>query len=114
MSADLVSTRVVVNPQVRLGQPIIRGARITVWDILGWLGGGLTEPKILADYPELAPADIQAAFAVRLSAQRQSNAVKLLFDANISRRIVPLLEDLFPNPTHITHAGLSGLKNKST
>jgi predicted nuclease of predicted toxin-antitoxin system len=34
--------------------------------------------------------------------------VKLLFDANISRRIVPLLEDLFPKSTHTTLVGLSG------
>jgi uncharacterized protein (DUF433 family) len=68
MPADLVSTRVVVNPQVRSGQPIIRGTRITVWDILGWLGGGLAESKILTDYPELTPEDIQAAlqFAYQL------------------------------------------------
>lgn len=68
MPADLVSTRIVVNPQVRSGQPIIRGTRITVWDILGWLGGGLTESKILSDYPELASEDIQAAlqFAYQL------------------------------------------------
>jgi uncharacterized protein (DUF433 family) len=68
MPADLVATRVVVNPQVRSGQPIIRGTRITVWDILGWLGGGLTESKILDDYPELASEDIQAAlqFAYQL------------------------------------------------
>ena len=37
------------TPQVRSGQPIIRGTRITVWDILGWLGGGLSEPAILND-----------------------------------------------------------------
>ena len=34
--------------------------------------------------------------------------MKLLFDANISRRIVPLLEDLFPKSTHTTLVGLSG------
>ena len=61
MPADLVSARVVLNPQVRSGQPILRGTRITVWDILGWLGGGLSESKILGDYPELAAEDIQAA-----------------------------------------------------
>ena len=68
MPVDLVSTRVAVNPQVRSGQPIIRGTRITVWDILGWLGGGLTELKILTDYPELTSEDIQAAlqFAYQL------------------------------------------------
>jgi predicted nuclease of predicted toxin-antitoxin system len=34
--------------------------------------------------------------------------VKLLFDANISRRIVPRLIDLFPESTHVTLAGFSG------
>ena len=68
MSVDLVSTRVTANPQVRSGQPIIRGTRITVWDILGWLAGGLTESKILSDFPELSAEDIQAAlqFAYQL------------------------------------------------
>jgi uncharacterized protein (DUF433 family) len=51
MAADLVSTRVTVNPQVRSGQPVIPGTRITVWDILGWLSGGLNESGILTDYP---------------------------------------------------------------
>jgi uncharacterized protein (DUF433 family) len=46
---------------MRAKKPLIR---ITVWDILG---GGLTEPKILAGYPELCQEDIQAAlqFAYR-------------------------------------------------
>jgi predicted nuclease of predicted toxin-antitoxin system len=34
--------------------------------------------------------------------------VKLLFDANLSRRIVPLLEDLFPESAHISQVGLAG------
>jgi predicted nuclease of predicted toxin-antitoxin system len=34
--------------------------------------------------------------------------VKLLFDANISRRIVPMLADLFPESSHISLVGLSG------
>jgi len=46
---------------VRSGQSIIRGTRITVWDILGWLGGGLSESEVLRDYPELKPDDIKAA-----------------------------------------------------
>ena len=68
MSADLVTVRVTANPQVRSGQPIIRGTRITVWDIFGWLGGGMTESEILCDYPELTSEDIRAAlqFAYQL------------------------------------------------
>ena len=40
MPVDFVATRVTANSEVRSGQPIIRGTRITVWDILGWLGAG--------------------------------------------------------------------------
>jgi len=68
MPADLGAARVTVNREVRSGQPIIRGTRITVWDILGWLGGGIPETEILNDYPELKPDDIKAAlqFAYQL------------------------------------------------
>lgn len=68
MPVDLVATRVTVNPGVRSGQPILRGTRITVWDILGWLGGGMSESEILSDYPELTSDDIKAAlqFAYQL------------------------------------------------
>jgi uncharacterized protein (DUF433 family) len=68
MQFELASARVTINPDVRSGQPIIRGTRITVWDILGWLGGGITESQILADYPELTSDDIKAAlqFAYQL------------------------------------------------
>ena len=68
MPPDLVSARVTTNPAVRSGQPIIRGTRITVWDILGWLAGDISESEILADYPELAAEDIKAAlqFAYQL------------------------------------------------
>ncbi len=68
MLPDLVPTRVTVNPAVRSGQPIIRDTRITVWDILGWLAGGMSESDILSDYPELTSDDIKAAlqFAYQL------------------------------------------------
>jgi uncharacterized protein (DUF433 family) len=36
--------------------------RITVWDVLGWLAAGMNEEQILADYPELEPADFPAIF----------------------------------------------------
>ena len=61
MAADLTSSRVVVRPDVRSGQPIIRGTRITVWDILGWLAAGATERQILEDYPDLKREDLLAA-----------------------------------------------------
>jgi len=63
-----VNARITVEPGKRSGQPCIRGLRITVWDVLGWLAAGMTEAEILADYPELEPDDFRAVydFASRL------------------------------------------------
>jgi uncharacterized protein (DUF433 family) len=63
------SERITIQPGKRSGQPTIRGLRITVWDVLGWLAAGMTEEQILHDYPELEPDDFRAVydFASRLS-----------------------------------------------
>jgi uncharacterized protein (DUF433 family) len=63
-----VNSRITVEPEKRSGQPCIRGLRITVWDVLSWLAGGMTEQEILQDYPELEPDDFRAVyeFAARL------------------------------------------------
>jgi uncharacterized protein (DUF433 family) len=47
----------------RGGRPCIRGLRITVGDVLGWLAAGLSNAQILADYPELTEDDIRACLA---------------------------------------------------
>jgi uncharacterized protein (DUF433 family) len=54
--------RITIEPGKRSGQPCIRGLRITVWDVLGWLGTGLSEEQIIADYPELEKDDFRAVF----------------------------------------------------
>lgn len=61
-------SRITIEPGKRSGQPCIRGLRITVWDVLGWLASGMSENQILSDYPELEPADFRAVFeyAVRV------------------------------------------------
>ena len=55
-------SRITIEPGKRSGQPCIRGLRITVCDVLGWLAAGVIEEQILADYPELEPADFPAVF----------------------------------------------------
>jgi len=54
--------RITVEPGRRSGQPCIRSLRITVWEVLDWLAAGTSESQILADYPELEPADFRAVF----------------------------------------------------
>ncbi|MDZ7706153.1 MAG: DUF433 domain-containing protein [Trueperaceae bacterium] len=52
--------RVTINPEIRSGKPIIKGTRITVYDILEYLAGGMSEDEILADFPDLEREDIRA------------------------------------------------------
>jgi uncharacterized protein (DUF433 family) len=54
---------ITIDPQVRFGRPCIRGMRITVFDILGWLASGMSSGEIVADYPELTDEDVKAALA---------------------------------------------------
>jgi uncharacterized protein (DUF433 family) len=54
--------RITIEAGKRSGQPCIRGLRITVWDVLGWLAAGMNEEQILADYPELEREDFRAVF----------------------------------------------------
>lgn len=47
----------------RGGRPCIRGMRISVYDILGWLAAGQSQQQILQDFSELTADDIRAALA---------------------------------------------------
>jgi uncharacterized protein (DUF433 family) len=60
--ATASESRITIEPGKRSGQPCIRGLRITVWDVLGWLGSGVSQEQILEDYPELEAEDFPAIF----------------------------------------------------
>ncbi|HYK60702.1 MAG TPA: DUF433 domain-containing protein [Bryobacteraceae bacterium] len=53
------------------GKPCIRGLRITVWDILGWLGAGMTEAEILDEHPDLEKEDFPAAYQLAAETGRR-------------------------------------------
>jgi uncharacterized protein (DUF433 family) len=53
--------RITVNPQVCLGQPTIRGMRITVSVVLKMLAAGRSVSDVLAAYPELEEEDVRQA-----------------------------------------------------
>lgn len=53
--------RITAQPGVCLGQPTIRGMRITVGVILKMLAGGATVADVLAAYPELEEEDVRQA-----------------------------------------------------
>jgi uncharacterized protein (DUF433 family) len=51
---------ITIEPGKRGGKPVIRGLRITVYDVLEYLAAGMSEDAILADFPELTQEDISA------------------------------------------------------
>ncbi|MDP3105698.1 MAG: DUF433 domain-containing protein [Candidatus Methanoperedens sp.] len=53
--------RIVVNPKIMVGKPIIRGTRIPVDAILKRLADGMSVGEILEEYPNLIGEDIRAA-----------------------------------------------------
>ena len=55
--------RIVVDPKVLVGKPVIKGTRIAVEFLMELLAEGWTHEQILANYPQLKPDDIRAAHA---------------------------------------------------
>lgn len=49
-----------INPSVRFGKPCIKGTRITVYDVLGWLASGMSISQIISDFPEINEEQIKA------------------------------------------------------
>ncbi|HLQ00859.1 MAG TPA: DUF433 domain-containing protein [Burkholderiales bacterium] len=63
--------RISVDPNVRGGKPCIKGTRITVYDILEYLAGGMSETDVLRDFRSLAPEDIRAALEFAAARERK-------------------------------------------
>lgn len=63
--------RIAILPEVRGGKPCIRGTRITVYDILEYLAGGMSDAEILADFPALTREDIAAALSFAAARERR-------------------------------------------
>ncbi len=62
---------ITIEPGKRGGRPTIRGMRIAVSDVLGWLAAGLSHEQIVADHPELNEDDIRACLAYAADRERR-------------------------------------------
>jgi len=65
---DLLSL-IEVRPEVRGGKPCFVGTRITVYDVLEYLAGGMSSEEIVADFPELTDDHVRA--ALEFAAKRE-------------------------------------------
>ena len=66
--------RIVVDPQILVGKPVIRGTRLAVELIVDLLAQGWSEEEILKNYPGLTREDLQASLKYA-SAVMQSEKV---------------------------------------
>ena len=63
--------RISLDPAIRFGKPCVRGTRITVGDVLGYLASGMSEAQVLADFPDLAHEDVLACLAFAAERERR-------------------------------------------
>ena len=63
--------RIVINPAVRSGKPCVKGTRITVYDVLEYLAGGMSEDEILKDFPDITRDDIRACLSFAAARERR-------------------------------------------
>jgi uncharacterized protein (DUF433 family) len=57
-----MNDRIVIDPEIQHGKPIIRGTRVPVARIVGGLAGGMTKEEIIREY-EISEEDVRAALS---------------------------------------------------
>lgn len=67
--------RIVIDPNIRFGKPVVRGTRITVGDVLSYLAAGMSEAEFLADFPQLTREDVLACLAFAADRERRMTIV---------------------------------------
>jgi uncharacterized protein (DUF433 family) len=67
--------RVTSDPAVLVGKPVIKGTRISVELILGWLANGWTYEQVLESYPHITREDILAALAFAEEMMREEQYI---------------------------------------
>lgn len=69
--------RIVTDPDILVGKPCIRGTRLSVESILGWLAQGWTHEMLIENYPSLTPEDIRAALAFATEMMREERYIAI-------------------------------------
>src|SRR5712692_4501995 len=95
--------RIAADPKIMGGVPCIRGTRIPVASILGYMAAGMTHDEIRADFPQLPPTTSGRRFGTRLLRSVSENfrkRVRFFVDENLPVRGIALhaLQLLPPSP----------------
>lgn len=67
---------ITIEPGKRSGKPCIRGMRITVYDVLGYLASGMTPKEIISDFTELTLEDIQACLSYAADSEKHTRLLQ--------------------------------------
>jgi len=81
MKDEQLLERIVLNPKVMVGKPVIRGTRLTVDFILNLLAHGATESEILNEYKGLTLEDIQACFLFATNSLKNTEFMPLMAES---------------------------------
>jgi uncharacterized protein (DUF433 family) len=82
MKNDQLLERIVLNPKVMAGKPVIRGTRLTVDYILNLVAHGTTEQEILEEYKGLTEEDIRACLLFATKALKDTDFMPLAVEPN--------------------------------
>ena len=63
--------RISVDPAIRFGKPCVRGTRIAVGEVLGFLASGGSENELVADFPQLTHEDVLACLGFAAERERR-------------------------------------------
>lgn len=77
MNDEKLLERIVLDPTVMTGKPVIQGTRLTVDFILNLFAHGATTQEILDEYHGLTPDDIRACFLFATKTMRDTDFVPL-------------------------------------
>lgn len=69
--------RIVCDPDILVGKPTIKGTRISVELVLGWLGAGWSIDQVLENYPHIAREDVLAALSYASEYMREERFITL-------------------------------------
>ena len=72
--------RIVANPGILGGKPIVEGTRLSVEHILGLLASGMSHDEIISDYPLLTEESIRAVLAYAAKAFHNDIVIDVVSD----------------------------------
>ncbi|HNQ85649.1 MAG TPA: DUF433 domain-containing protein [Deltaproteobacteria bacterium] len=81
MKDEALLKRIVLNPRIMTGKPVIKGTRLTVDYILNLLAHGSTEDDIVREYKGISSDDVRACILFAMKSLEKSEFVPLVVES---------------------------------